>query len=208
MFTRRALVVCAPLLLTGCFIFSGCATAPAPKAKEPEKPAEPVGAQYAFHQVFLVARTWAPDLLVWRVRDIPVDSVKPEGGKRGAWEVTVVSPSKRKSRAYTYSVVEEGNVHKGVFGGLEEDYRGPQGQLSAWPIQAFKVDSVKAYEVAVANSAEYIKKNPDIPVTFLLEQTKRHPYLTWRVIWGTSVASSGYSIYVGAGTGEFVERMR
>ena len=201
--TRRAILGCAPLALV-----LGACSEPPKKAAEPEKPAEPVGAQYAFHQVFLTARTWAQDLLVMSVRDLPVKSVQPEGGKRGAWEVTVVSPAKGKARSYSYSVVEEGNLHKGVFAGLEEDYRGPRGQVAPWPVQAFKIDSTKAYEVAVEKSADFIKKNPDIPVTFLLEQTKRHPYLTWRVIWGTSVATSGYSVYVNAATGEFIEKMR
>lgn len=204
MLYRRAILACAPLAL----LLSGCSEPTPKKAKEPEKPPEPVGAQFAFHQVFLTARTWAPDLLVMRMRDVPMSSVKPEGGKRAAWEVTVVSPSKGKARSYIYSVVEEGNIHKGVFGGLEDDYRGPQGQAVAWPVQAFKIDSTKAYEVAVERSADIIKKNPDIPITFLLEQTSRHPYLTWRVIWGTSVATSGYSVYVNAATGEFVEKMR
>lgn len=202
--TLRVLAACAPVLL----LLASCSQSATKKASEPVKPPEPVGAQYAFHQVFLVARTWAPDLLVWRVRDVPMSNVKGEGGKRAAWEVTVVSPSKGKLKSYTYSVVEEGNIHKGVFPGVEDDYRGPRGQVSAWPVQAFKVDSTQAYEVAMANSADFVKKNPDIPITFLLEQTSRHPYLTWRVIWGTSVASSGYSVYVGAGTGKFVEKMR
>jgi hypothetical protein len=202
--TRRRLLAGLPALL----LLGACASEAPKKAQEPEKPAEPVGAQYAFHQVFLTARTWAPDLLIMRMRDIPMSSLKGEGGKRAAWEVTVVSPSKRKSRVYSYSVVEEGNIHKGVFAGLDEEYRGPEGQVTPWPVQAFKVDSTKAYEVAVQHSADYINKYPDMPVTFLLETTSRHSFLTWRVIWGTSVATSGHSIYVNAATGEFVEKMR
>lgn len=203
MLSRRTALACAPLLL-----LLGSCSEPPKKAKEPEAPAEPVGAQYAFHQVFLTARTWAQDILVMRMRDVPMSSVPPEGGKRAAWEVTVVSPSKRKARTYMYSVVEEGNIHKGVFAGLEEEYRGPQGQVSAWPVQAFKIDSVRAYEVAVEKSTDVVKKMPDTPITFLLEHTSRHPFLTWRVIWGTSVATSGYSVYVNAATGELVEKMR
>ena len=58
-------------------------------------------------------------------------------------------------------------------------------------------------------SADYVKKQSgysrDIPAW---SRRSRHPYLTWRVIWGTSVATSGYSVYVNASTGEFVEKMR
>jgi hypothetical protein len=204
MSTRRAVLACAPVLL-----LIGSCSEPPKKAKEPEKAAEPVGAQYAFHQVFLTARTWAPDLLGMQMRDLPISSVKPVGGKRAAWAVTLVSPSKAKARTYTYSVVEEDTIHKGVFAGLEEDYSGPRGQTVAWPVQAFKTDSVAAYETAAAKSADFMQKHPDIPVTFLLEQNNnRYNFLTWRVIWGTSVAASGYSVYVNASTGEFLEKMR
>jgi len=189
-------------------VFLGGCSDPPKKAKEPTAPPEPVGAQFAFHQVFLTARTWAPDLLVMRVRDVPMTSVKGEGGKRAAWEVSVVSPSKAKLRTFIYSVVEEGNIHQGVFPAGEESYTGPQGQASAWPVQAFRTDSIAAYNTALEHSADFVKKNPDIPVTFLLEQNKRHPVLTWRVIWGTSVATSGYSVYINASTGEFIEKMR
>jgi hypothetical protein len=202
--TRRRLLGVVPSLL----LLGACGSEAPKAAKEPEKPAEPVGAQYAFHQVFLTARTWAPDLLVMRIRDVPMSSLRGEGGKKAAWEVTVVSPSKGKARVYSYSVVEEGNIHKGVYAGLEEDYRGPQGQVTPWPVQAFKVDSTKAYDVAAERSADYMKKFPDLPITFLLETNSRHSYLTWRVIWGTSVATSSHSIFVNAATGEFVEKMR
>jgi hypothetical protein len=203
MFTRRALLGCA----SSVFLISSCTEAPK-KAKEPEKAPEPVGAQFAFHQAFLTARTWAPDLVVMRMRDVPMTEMKGEGGKRPTWEVTVVSPSKAKSRIFMYSVLEEGNIHKGVFPSLEEDYRGPQGQVAPWPVQAFRTDSDAAYDIALKHSAEFVKKNPDIPVTFLLEQNKRYPFLTWRVMWGTSVATSRHSVVVNASTGEFVEIMR
>jgi hypothetical protein len=36
----------------------------------------------------------------------------------------------------------------------------------------------------VERSADYMKKYPDLPITFLLETNSRHSYLTWRVIWG------------------------
>jgi hypothetical protein len=67
---------------------------------------------------------------------------------------------------------------------------------------------VKAWAVAEENSKEYIAKNADKPINFVLEKTPRHPNPAWRVIWGTSAAASNYSIYVDATTGAFLERMR
>jgi hypothetical protein len=198
---RHAVVLCASVLLS-------CTEAPKKQtAKEPEKPAEPVTGRYAFQQVFIYARTWAPDIQGLRVRNLQVGELKAEPGKSAAWEITLVSPSKNRQRLYTYSAVEEGNIHKGVFGGVEENYT-QRGQARPWPIAALKIDSDAAYKTALARSAEYVKKNPDKPISFLLEQTPRHPNLAWRVIWGTSVATSNYSIYVDASTGAFLETMR
>ena len=68
------------------------------------------------------------------------------------------------------------------------------------------MDSDEAYATAVKNSEDYIKKNPDKPVMFLMELGKRFPDVTWRVIWGTSVGTSDYSVFVD-GTRQYLERM-
>jgi hypothetical protein len=189
-------------------LFVSCTTEAPKKAKEPEKPAEPVGGRYAFHQTYVTARTWATDLELLRVRNLPMENAPVAPGKSAVWEITFVSPSKGRAKSYTYSVIQTENIHKGVFGGLEENYAGPRGQVSAFPIAALKTDTVEAWEAAAEKSKEYITKNPDKPITYLLEKTPRHPNPAWRVIWGTSVAASDYSVYVDASTGAFLERMR
>lgn len=201
---RKAAIVaaCAAILVS-------CSSSEAPKkAAEPKKPAEPVSGRYAFHQTFVTARTWATDLQLLRVRNILIEDAPTAPGKSAVWEVTFVSPSKGRAKAYTYSVVERENIHQGVFGGGEESYSGPRGQASAFPIAALKTDTDAAYETAAEKSKEYMAKNPDKPITYLLEKTPRHPNPTWRVIWGPSVATSDYSVYVDASTGQFLERMR
>jgi hypothetical protein len=136
-----------------------------------------------------------------------VGSQTPPPGKSYAWEITLVSPGKQRQRTYIYSVIKEENIHEGVFGGVDEPYQ-QRGQARLWNIQALKTDSDAAYEVAEKKSADYIKKHPDKPVTFLLEQTPRHGNLAWRVIWGPSIAASDYSVYVDASLGTYLETMR
>ena len=195
--------MCAALAL-----LAGCGETPkAKKAKEPEKPADPVTGRYAFHQVYITARTWGTDLQGLRVVPLRVGSRSAPPGKSFAWEVTFVSPSRAKQRTYIYSVVEEGSILKGTLAGIEDNYM-QRGQARPWNTQALKIDSDTAYETALKKSEAYVKKNPDMPVTFLLEQTARHPELTWRVIWGTSVSTSNYSVYVGASSGLYLETMR
>ncbi|HET8547895.1 MAG TPA: hypothetical protein VFL57_07825 [Bryobacteraceae bacterium] len=203
--TRSALLVCL------CLTVAACSESPKQTAKtaEPEKPAEAVTGLTAFHRMFMTARTWAGDVQGLSMRNIPLEQIKAEPGKSGAWEATFVSASKAQAKTFTYSVIEAGgNLHKDVFAGLAEAWSGPRGQQQLWPIQALKKDSTTAWELALEHSKEYAAKNRDKPISFLLEQTPRHPELVWRVIWGESAARSNYSVLVGASSGTFLERLR
>jgi hypothetical protein len=193
------------LLLPILALLSACSDAPkTEKAKEPEKPPEPVTGRQAFQKMYPAARNWAIDASPLRLRTVLL-SAKPEKGKADAWEAVFVSQSLAKSKTFTYSIVESaGNLHQGVFAGLEEGYS-LQGAASLFPIAAIKIDSDQAYDVAAEKSADYIKKNPNKPITYLLEQTRRFPDLTWRVIWGDSVSVSDYSVFVDATTGKYLE---
>jgi len=68
--------------------------------------------------------------------------------------------------------------------------------------QALRVDSDEAYTAAVQISGEFLKKNPKVPVLFLLESTARFPDPTWRVLWGETIGTSNYSVFVDASTGK------
>ena len=80
--------------------------------------------------------------------------------------------------------------------------------MRPFPINVVSIDSDKAYETAMKKSDDYAKQHPDMPITFLLELTPRHTDPAWRVVWGESVATSGYSILVDANTGEIVQILR
>jgi hypothetical protein len=187
---------------------AACSEAPRKaEQKAPEKPPEAVGGQYALHQMYTVARSWAPDAQVLQLRSIPMQEVEAAPGKAGAWQATFVSASRNRARSYTYSVVEgEGNLHKGTFAGPEQSWN-PRAKQTPFLMAAVKVDSVAAFETAMKRSAEYVKKNPDMPVNFLLEGGE-FPNPAWRVIWGTSVGTSNYSIFVDASLGDYLRTMR
>ena len=198
---RRILFSSIPLLM-----LMACSEGPkqAEIKKEPPKPPEPVSGRVAFYKMFSPARTWAADLQPMRLRSIDIPDVKSHDGKYGAWEAVFVSPAKGLSRSWTYSVVEAGgNLHIGVFNGPEETYR-PNNQVKPFLVAALKSDSDDAYKAAVAKSKEYMEKNPTMPVSIQLELTPRFPDLAWRVIWGESVGTSNYSIFVDATTGVYL----
>ncbi len=194
----------SPLVL----FFSACSNAPKTvEQKQPPKPLEALTGRQAFQQMYPQARGWAPDAQPLQISSLNLAQVKADKGKAGVWQVIFVSPSRGKAKTYTNSAVEaEGNLHEGVFGGLEEDYT-PRGDASPFLIAAIKVDSDEAYNTAAAKSADYIQKNPDKPVMFLMQLSRRFPDVTWRVIWGSSVSTSDYSVFVDGTTGKYLEKM-
>ena len=199
------LVVCVSSLL-----WIGCSEPPKPAAqKEPEKPAEPVSGQSALFKMYQVARaSWSGDSQVLKLNDIHLTDVPAPIGKAGAWQATFVSSSKGKAKTYTFSVIEqEGNLHKGVYGTGEESWSGSQGVNSPFDIRAVSIDSGAAYKTADEHAADVDKKSPGMPISFLLEKTNQFPDPVWRVIWGESVGTSSFSVYVDAGTGNFLIKM-
>jgi len=192
----------------GVLLWTGCSGTQTAEKKEPPKPPEPVTGQSAVFRMYQAARTWAPDAMVLKANSMILSEMpNVPRGKAGAWEATFVSLSKGQSRTYSYSVIEVlPSLHKNVFAQQEVPYTGPAS--AAFPFIAVKTDTDKAYEVALKEAAEYDKKNPGKPIVLLLEKTTRHPDPVWRVVWGESVGTSDYSIFVDASTGEFAERMR
>lgn len=197
--------LCVLFLLLG-----GCSTeTPAPQKKAEEKPAEPLTGRQALQQMYIAARGWAADIQPIKVNSILLPEVKAEPGKAPAWQAVFVSASLGKARSYTYSVIESvGNLHKGVFAGLDQSWSGPSGTTKPFLMASIKIDSDEAYKTALKKGAEYDKKNPGKPINFLLEANTRFPDTSWRVIWGESVGTSSFSVFVDASTGLYLETMR
>jgi hypothetical protein len=207
MLTRRYLCIFSFVLLAAC----GGGEAPKPEAKkEPPKPPEPVTGRYAFHQMYAAARSWATDLQPLQVTSIPLKEIEAKDGKYPAWQCVFVSPSKQLAKTYLYSVIDaDGGINKGVYGRNEERWNAAS-QIAPFPLQALKIDTDAALQTALAKGKgdEYAKKNPDKPIVFTLEKIKRFPNPAWRVIWGTSVSTSNFSVYVDASSGDYLQTMR
>lgn len=189
-------------------LLTGCGEEPK-KVEKPKKVPEPVSALKAFYAVYGNARSWSTDIQVLQIKSIDIDDKHMcKEGKCWAWAVSLVSPSKGKLKNFTYSVIEaEGNLHEGVFSSLEENWRGPRGREKPFLMQALLHDSTEAYKVAAGKSADYMKKHPDIPVTYEVSLTPEHGQPVFRVIWGESVSTSGYSILVDTATGTYTETL-
>jgi hypothetical protein len=196
-------------ILALALMFAGCSEAPKKAVeKAPEKPPEAVTGQYALHQMYTVARSWAPDAQPLRLNSILLPEVKSEPGKAGAWQATFVSQQRGRARSYTHSVIEgEGNLHKGTFAGPEESWSGARGPNKPFLMAAVRTDTDAAYKTTLAKGQDYAKKHPEMPINVLLESGE-FPNPAWRIIWGQSVGTSSFSIYVDASTGDYVRTMR
>lgn len=163
----------------------------------------------AAFRMYGMARGWAQDVLLLRMENLEIPEVKGGEGKSGAWRAVFVSPSLRQQREYTYGVVasKSMNLHADVFAWQPTSYA-PSPQLRPFLMAALKIDSTRAWELAAAESADYIRKHPDTPVQFELSFTGLTPNVAWRVVWGPSVGRSDYSIFIDASTGLFMKRSR
>jgi hypothetical protein len=75
-------------------------------------------------------------------------------------------------------------------------------------MQALQHDSDEAYKEAITKEDAFLKRGEKTSINFLLEFTPRHPNLAWRVLWGETVGTARYSVYVDASTGKFLEKGR
>lgn len=205
MMTRYALFLPACALL---WVLSGCSDNSTATRKEPEKPPEPISGLSAVYRMYQVARTWAPDTQVLNMSSMHFEGVPETPGKAGVWQATFASANLGRSRVYDYAIVEQlPSLHKGVFAEQESGFSGSRGESKPFLIAAVKIDTDAAYETAKSKAVEYEKKNPGKRITFLLEKIDRFPDPAWRVIWGDSVGTSNFSVYVDASTGAYLETM-
>ena len=173
---------------------------------KPAVAAEPITGLTGLYRCFGPSRLWAQDIQVLRVQNLTIKSRQAPPGKAFAWQITFVSPSKNRIKNCTYSVVKEDGLIEGVYNPNDESYNGNSKLAQPFAIQAVKKDTDEIYRVALVNSKDYATKNPNVPITMLLEFSERNPVAAWRVIWGSSVGSSGYSVFVDSTNGLFLKK--
>lgn len=199
----KAAILLSTTAAACCLLLCSCSdsTTTQTATKAPEPPPEAITGRHAFQQMYPMARSWAVDAAPIQLENVNLSQPKSADGKAGAWRCIFYSASLARTKTYTWSAVEAEGLHQGVFGGPDE----AASPKKVFSLAALHTDSDEAYKVAAGKSAEYMKKNPDKPILFILEMNDRFPQLTWRVMWGESVSSSDYSVFVDASTGKFLE---
>ena len=185
-------------------LVAGCSDGPKNEAtKEPAKAPEAVTGQWAFFHMYVGARAWAADAQGVKLTSINLADAKGTPGKAGAWQVTFASATRQATKTFTYSAVDApGNIRQGTFSDKED---GLSPRMKPFPMAALKIDSDVAYKTAAAKTEDYLKKNPNTPVSFLLEVSERHNTVAWRVIYGESIGTSAESVFIDATSGRYLE---
>jgi hypothetical protein len=197
----------AGLVLVVGLVTPGCSEPPPAEKKAPEPPPAPLSGRQAFQYTMGMARAWGGDAQVIEIRSLNLQNPKSGDGKAGAWQIIYVSPSRGKSKTFTWSAIEAGgSLHKGVFGNQEEAWS-PRPQQRPFYPAAVKIDTPEALQTAIAKSDEYLKRPGTKPqINFLLDASTRFPNAAWRVFWGESVSGAEWSIFVDASTGDYLGR--
>ena len=198
----------AALLFVGCNSSSTpAASDSSTAAKTAEAPPAPVTGKTAYYPLYKSAFSWSSDALLMKIAAKEIPGFKIEGGKAAVWEVTFASPSKHLMRTDTYSITTVlPDIHKGGTAGLPVQWGGQTRDAMPVEISSSTVDSDAAYQAAVVDAADFLKKNPGKPLTdFELGATAKLPQPFWYIVWGDS-KSGGYVVVVDAVTGKVVKK--
>ena len=145
-----------------------------------------------------------PDVLVLRVNSIEAGNLKPQPGKSAVWQGTFVSPNAGQSRTFTFSVMDlSTSIRTGVFPDPPSAFSARAQTAQGFNINGARKDTDEVYATALKHADVFLKTHPNEQVNFLLELNDRAPEAMWRVFWGSSAASSPFSVLVDAASGEF-----
>jgi hypothetical protein len=197
----------AMLLIAGC-AQTPVSPAPANQPQASTRPAAPpqvVAAKTAFAPMYTAAHAWSSDVALLRITANELPGFKNTAGHAAQWAAVFASSSLRQYRIFTYSIATiPPDTFKGVSAGLAMPWAGATRDAMPVDLGEFNVDSDAAYQAAAADAAEWLKKNPDKPLsTFTIGDTYRFESPVWYVMWGNK--KSGYATYIDASTGKVMK---
>ncbi|MGO9403755.1 MAG: hypothetical protein ACLPVW_09840 [Terriglobales bacterium] len=194
----KELVVAVAILAAG--LMSGCSSEPGKPAtteKPQVKAPEVITGSGAFYKCYVSARGWAGDVQPYRVESHASADFKGHDGKAEEWRVGFASPSQHATKPYTW---ENGDISHGV----DDTYSPTNSSTQVFNVQFLKVDTDKAFAVAQQHGGDkLLEKEPDTPVSYVLDWNRQKGQLVWHVIYGTDPETAKLRVAVNASTGDF-----
>jgi hypothetical protein len=206
---KTAAMILALVLLAGCSGSNPQKTSEQPQA-EPAKPATPATeaetGRTVFQRLYVAAHGWAPDARPFRLESVSTTDATGKDGKAAIWRALFASESHRAIKPWVWSGSNSPDApSRGISPGVEDTYNPGNSNTQVFDIAFLKVDSDKAFEVAQKHGGEKIlKKEPEHPITYMLDWDGRENVLIWHVYYGSSRSDAALRVAVNATDGSFL----
>jgi hypothetical protein len=177
---------------------------------QPKKPAQPKTdefetGRFALQKMIPVARFWAADASPVALASTVTSKTNGHDGKSGLWHATFASSQRRKSEPFLWSGMAD--AERKVDHGIEDTYNPNNRSMQTWDLNFLKVDTDKAFEVALEHGGSaLLEKDPKQPVIYLLDFDSGAAQLRWHVIFGEIESSAKLTVLVDASTGRFLRK--
>src|SRR5438270_9835202 len=160
--------------------------APAPATKAAEKPSDVESGRVALQRLYTTSRGWAPDT---QPVSIQSQNTKHAGGNENAplghdgksavWRGLFASASRHSMKTYMWSGLTGPDApHPGINPGSEDSWSATNSSTEPFQFAFLKNDSDRGLESAQKHGgAALLKKNPDLPVNFILNWEPRRSML-------------------------------
>ena len=212
---KLCLVISLVVMLAACSSSpsGGGSPSSAPVAKPEIKPTETETGRVALQRLYTTSRGWASDT---EPVSIQSQNYKHAGGNENAplghdgksaiWRGLFASAGRQSMKTYMWSGLTGPDAPSpGINPGSEDSWSSGNTSTQTFQLFYLKTDTDKALEAAQKHGGTtLLKKEPDLPVNYVLTWDPRRNMLMWQVIYGKSTNEPELGIDVNATTGEFV----
>ena len=200
------------LLFAGILFFAACSSAPQKPAetKQPEKAAAPkttekITGREAFQKMYPAGRGWISDAKPVRVESQSTSDADGRDGKSAIWRVVFASPGRQKMQGFAWSGSTATDMDPGISHGTEDTFSAANASTQPFDLNFLKIDSDQALATANKHGGDkLLKKDPKMPVQYLLDWDPRKNQLVWHVIYGTSRMNAALVIDLDATKNDFI----
>jgi len=186
-------------------LLASCPSEPAKPAQPTVKEPEYATGRSAFQKMYVASRGWNRDAQGFGLMSVLTTDSKGHDGKSGVWRASFASATQRTAKAYIWCGSNAADVERGVTWGAEDSYSAGNTSTHVFDIAFLKADSDQAFQTAVKHGGDkLLQKDPEQPVTYLLEWDSQQNAVVWHVIFGASRTDNKLSILVNASSGDFI----
>ena len=199
-------------------VLIGCSSNP-PSQSTANKPAQTKPAfqptyltgREALQNMYIAARSWAPDAKPYSLQSIATKDDNGQDGKSGIWGAGFASASRKAIKVFSWSGIKsEDAPEPGISSRAEDTYNPANTSTAVFDMAFLKVDSggpeaTTAIAVAEKHGGEaLLKKDKGTNIYYQLTWNGRENKLFWRVAFGDQDHPK-LAIDVDASTGTFIK---